>query len=165
MANIPVTTRFIGIADSVDLTERKSAQINAETEPYTMQDIIDSVPVSSSGPLGGIYAIIQNFNNNPTLSSTNLDQLGLISMTRFDTGIYQMNFPANTFSASPLNTMIDIKDLRTYTIASGPEAGTVVSLIVAYISDDSTITVLTSDSSGNLADTIFNTTMYITVFN
>jgi len=47
MANIPVTTRFIGIADSVDLTERKSAQINAETEPYTMQDIIDSTGIQT----------------------------------------------------------------------------------------------------------------------
>jgi len=46
MANIPVTTRFIGIADTANLVEKKSAQVNAETQPYTMQDIIDTVPVS-----------------------------------------------------------------------------------------------------------------------
>jgi len=47
MANIPVTTRFIGIADTVNLVEKKSSQINSETKPYTMQDIIDTVPASS----------------------------------------------------------------------------------------------------------------------
>jgi hypothetical protein len=36
---IPSGTRFIGIADSVDLTERKSAGLNAETQPYTIEDI------------------------------------------------------------------------------------------------------------------------------
>jgi hypothetical protein len=46
MANIPVTTRFIGIADTANLVEKKSTQVNAETQPYTMQDIIDTVPVS-----------------------------------------------------------------------------------------------------------------------
>ena len=54
MAQVPVTTRFIGIADSVDLTERKSAQINAETEPYTMQDILDTVPAGAQGPQGPV---------------------------------------------------------------------------------------------------------------
>lgn len=42
MAIVPSTTRFIGISPSVNLTERKSSTINAETEPYTMQDIIDT---------------------------------------------------------------------------------------------------------------------------
>ena len=36
---IPSGTRFIGIADSVDLTEKKSAGLNAETQPYTIEDI------------------------------------------------------------------------------------------------------------------------------
>jgi hypothetical protein len=47
MAQVPSTTRFIGIADSVDLTERKSAQANTETEPYTMQDIADSTGIQT----------------------------------------------------------------------------------------------------------------------
>lgn len=36
---IPQGTRFIGISPSVNLTERKSASINAETQPYTIDDI------------------------------------------------------------------------------------------------------------------------------
>jgi len=36
---IPNGTRFIGIADSVNLTERKSSLINNETQPYTIDDI------------------------------------------------------------------------------------------------------------------------------
>ena len=40
---IPGGTRFIGISESVNLTERKSAGLNAETEPYTMDDITSTV--------------------------------------------------------------------------------------------------------------------------
>jgi len=43
MAIIANDTQFIGIAPSVDLTEKKSALLNAQTEPVTMQDIIDTV--------------------------------------------------------------------------------------------------------------------------
>jgi hypothetical protein len=43
MAIIPDGIRFIGMTESVDLKERKSAQINRKTEPYTMTDIIDTV--------------------------------------------------------------------------------------------------------------------------
>jgi hypothetical protein len=42
MANIPAGTRFIGIAPQVNLTERKSAMINAETQPYFIEDISSS---------------------------------------------------------------------------------------------------------------------------
>ena len=36
---IPSGTRFIGFSDSVNLTERRSASVNAETAPYTVEDI------------------------------------------------------------------------------------------------------------------------------
>ena len=36
---IPQGTRFIGISETVNLTERRSAIINAETQPYTVNDI------------------------------------------------------------------------------------------------------------------------------
>ena len=42
MAIIPSDTRFIGISPGVNLVEKKSNQLNAETQPYTMQDIIDT---------------------------------------------------------------------------------------------------------------------------
>lgn len=39
MAIIPIGTRFIGISPTVNLTERKSALVNRETEPFTIEDI------------------------------------------------------------------------------------------------------------------------------
>jgi len=36
---VPSGTQFIGFADSVNLTERRSASVNAETAPYTIDDI------------------------------------------------------------------------------------------------------------------------------
>jgi hypothetical protein len=36
---IPSGTQFIGFSDSVNLTERRSASVNAETAPYTIEDI------------------------------------------------------------------------------------------------------------------------------
>ena len=46
---IPNGTRFIGISESVDLTERKSEFSNSQTEPYTIEDIINSVPTGAAG--------------------------------------------------------------------------------------------------------------------
>jgi hypothetical protein len=52
MANVPLTTRFIGISENVNLTERKSAVVNAETQPYTFQDIITTLGPGPAGPQG-----------------------------------------------------------------------------------------------------------------
>jgi hypothetical protein len=49
---IPNGTRFIGIATSVDLVERKSAVLNKTTEPYTIEDIASSVSLAAEGPQG-----------------------------------------------------------------------------------------------------------------
>jgi len=38
MATIPNGTRFIGIAETVNLVERKTATQNAQTEPYTIEE-------------------------------------------------------------------------------------------------------------------------------
>ena len=52
MAQVPSGTRFIGIATSVDLVERKSSVLNEQTQPYTIEDIVLSVPVGPAGPQG-----------------------------------------------------------------------------------------------------------------
>ena len=52
MATVPSGTRFIGIATSVDLTERKSAVLNKTTEPFTIEDIAEFVGVGAQGPQG-----------------------------------------------------------------------------------------------------------------
>lgn len=43
MAIIPNDEQFIGLSASVNTTERRSALINAESQAYTMQDIVDTV--------------------------------------------------------------------------------------------------------------------------
>lgn len=43
MALIPLTEKFIGLSANVDTTEKRSALINAESQAYTMQDVIDTV--------------------------------------------------------------------------------------------------------------------------
>jgi hypothetical protein len=52
MAIIANDTQFIGIAPSIDLNGKKSALLNAQTEPVTMQDIIDTTGAGSQGPQG-----------------------------------------------------------------------------------------------------------------
>jgi hypothetical protein len=52
MSTVPSGTRFIGISENVNLTERKSAVLNAETQPYTIQDLVDTIGTGSQGPQG-----------------------------------------------------------------------------------------------------------------
>jgi hypothetical protein len=52
MSTVPSGTRFIGISDRVNLTERKSAGLNADTQPYTIDDLVDTIGVGSQGPQG-----------------------------------------------------------------------------------------------------------------
>lgn len=62
MATIPSSTKFIGLAASVNTTERRSALINSESEAYTMQDVTDTVR-----PYKVFTAIIsQSGTSNPT---------------------------------------------------------------------------------------------------
>ena len=52
MAIVPSGTRFVGISENVNLKERKSAVLNAETQPYTIEDLAATVGVGSEGPQG-----------------------------------------------------------------------------------------------------------------
>jgi hypothetical protein len=52
MSTVPSGTRFIGIAENVNLTERKSAVLNSDTQAYTIQDLADTVGVGAQGPQG-----------------------------------------------------------------------------------------------------------------
>jgi hypothetical protein len=60
---IPNGTRFIGISQEVDLTERKSTFLNSLTEPYTIEDI------STSAGTDSVYdnLIAQGTDENTTL--------------------------------------------------------------------------------------------------
>jgi hypothetical protein len=52
MSTVPSGTRFIGISENVNLTERKSAVLNTETQPYTIQDLVDTIGTGAEGPQG-----------------------------------------------------------------------------------------------------------------
>jgi len=52
MSTVPSGTRFIGISERVNLTERKSAVLNSDTQPFTIQDIADTVGIGAQGPQG-----------------------------------------------------------------------------------------------------------------
>jgi hypothetical protein len=66
MSTVPSGTRFIGISENVNLTERKSATLNAETQPYTMQDIADTVGAGAQG----LQEVTDNGGNTTTNSIT-----------------------------------------------------------------------------------------------
>jgi hypothetical protein len=61
---IPEGTRFIGISPSVNLKERKSASINAETQPYTLDDIrgykMYTALVSQTGTSAPVVTVLDN---------------------------------------------------------------------------------------------------------
>lgn len=48
MPNVPLSTRFVGFAPETNLQERKSANINALSQPFTMQDIANTVGGASA---------------------------------------------------------------------------------------------------------------------
>ena len=48
MPNVPLSTRFVGFAPETNLQERKSANINALSQPFTMQDIASTVGGASA---------------------------------------------------------------------------------------------------------------------
>lgn len=95
---IPLNTRFIGIAPQVDLVEKKSSLINAETEPYTMQDIIDTVG-NGDGYVKYVALLNQDEEEAPVATVLQNSIGGVPVWTRDDSGSYLCTlasaFPAN----------------------------------------------------------------------
>lgn len=50
--SIPSGTRFVGFSTSVDLSERRTAASNAESSPYTVEDLANFVGPGATGPQG-----------------------------------------------------------------------------------------------------------------
>lgn len=86
MAIVPKKTRFIGIAEGVDLKERQSAVNNSKTNPYSMEDISSSAKIGSSienDSVNSTYIIDLSKDNheltltgNTTLGASNLPSVG-----------------------------------------------------------------------------------------
>jgi len=83
MAIVPNDTRFIGINPTVDLRERRSARINRETQPNTMQDITDSVR-----PYKVYTAIVTAWDSDAPVAIELENTIGTITITRQGTGRY-----------------------------------------------------------------------------
>jgi hypothetical protein len=89
MPNVPLGTRFIGIAPQVNLTERKSALINAETQPYTIDEIASAgvnpffIPdvISFGGTTCANISLSPNDYYPPYLESSKVEALNLTSVT------------------------------------------------------------------------------------
>jgi hypothetical protein len=93
MPNVPLDTRFIGIAADVNLTERKSAVINQQTAPYTMQDIVDT----AGGGSYLVYSALINSDNTFTHTITPIvlqNTLG-VDITWAFAGTYGLNAVAS----------------------------------------------------------------------
>jgi hypothetical protein len=85
MAQVPNDTRFIGINPTVNLRERRSARINRETQPHTMQDITDSIR-----PYKVYTALItQESEANPTVIVLE-NTIGDLEWSYRDTGSYSI---------------------------------------------------------------------------
>ena len=87
MSTIPLNTQFIGLAPTVDTTERRSAMINAESAAYTMQDIVDTTRpykvytaiVNQSGTNEPVVTVLEN-----TIDST-------LTLVRTSVGVYRLS--------------------------------------------------------------------------
>jgi hypothetical protein len=91
MAIIPIGTRFIGISPTVNLVERKSALINRETEPFTIEDI-NADAVGQSIYANG-FVIAGAINTDIVLpDNSTINYTGPLSMGAG----YTLTVPANT---------------------------------------------------------------------
>jgi hypothetical protein len=86
MATIPSGTRFIGISQGADLSERKSTLQNSLTEPYTIVDIKDYVQSNTKGI--GLFA--------QTVSSANITNTN-VETSLIGSGVGSLSVPANGF--------------------------------------------------------------------
>jgi hypothetical protein len=106
MAQIPLSEQFIGLSASVDTTERRSALINAESQAYTMQDVIDTVenalpPSAPKMLIGGINQIGTNI---PDLFEIYAD-FSPLSIVRNGVGAYTFIFEAGLLNEKTIATI------------------------------------------------------------
>jgi hypothetical protein len=103
MATIPSGTKFIGLAPTYQTAERRSALINNESQPYTMQDIVDTVE-GSLAPQMYIVILDQSGTNAPVATDIVTD-FDPTTINRNNVGSYTFLFPAGTFTAKTIATI------------------------------------------------------------
>jgi hypothetical protein len=103
MATIPSGTRFIGISQDADLSERKSAIQNSLTEPYTIDDILSYQNTETSYTVeGGTSGTQPTFTGPPLFTASYIRngslvhfqiQVDMDNITNFGTGQYYLKLP------------------------------------------------------------------------
>ena len=109
MANVPLDTRFVGISPNVNLEEKKSSVLNSETQPYTMQDIVDTAN-SGNTSMSFVAKLTQTGTANPVATVyENTAEFASPYFVRQEAGVYTMALPvgytANKVSVSINNGM------------------------------------------------------------
>ena len=117
MAQIPLNTQFIGLAATVDTTERRSATINAESAAYTMQDIIDTAGLPYK-----VYTALLNQSgaNAPVATVLENNTAFTFSWSYVSQGIYDLNIS----SAVNLNKVLVLSSIQFY---NGPSTNVILS--------------------------------------
>lgn len=163
MAQIPLNTQFIGLAATVDTTERRSATINAESAAYTMQDIVDTIP---SGPAYKVYtALLTQSGTNAPVATILENTLGFVpSWTRTAAGTYKItdaSFQLNKTIVNNLNpwgdglaiTNVNVEPKLAF-ISAGPVY--VDARLATNLSSSNTIEINTFNSSSAKTDGIIS---------
>ena len=116
MSTIPSGTQFIGLAATVNTTERRSASINAESAPYTMQDIVDT-----ARPYKVYTALLtQSGTNAPVATVLENNTAFTFSWSYVSQGIYDLNIS----SAVNLNKVLVLSSIQFY---NGPSTNVILS--------------------------------------
>jgi hypothetical protein len=106
MAQVPLNTRFIGISQNVNLTEKKSSVLNAETQPYTMQDIVDTAN-SGNASMSFVAKLTQTGTANPvTTVYENTAAFASPYFVRQEAGVYTMALPVG-YTANKVSVSIN----------------------------------------------------------
>jgi len=89
MTQIPAGTKFIGLSEDVDLSQKRSALINSESEGYTIEDITETVNPTNAYK---VYSILleQHYTASPiatVMANTFSDTL---TWTRTTVGTYKL---------------------------------------------------------------------------
>ena len=174
MAIIPGTTRFIGISPEVDLTEKKSAQINSKSEPYTMADIAatvggggavatvvagNGVSVDSTDPanpivnahklFSGVFAENSGVALALTTERNDFDSTYPLIATRLGVGYYVFTFTVGSFNINSSSTV--------YSFQSDPSNGTVsLGFYSADTQGSNQLYIFARDTTGAMADGLLN---------
>lgn len=148
MATIPSSTKFIGLAASVDTTERRSALINSQSEAYTMQDIADTV--SAGLPPSAPKMYIANINQTGTSAPTSYihyNDFDTTSIVRNGVGFYTFVFEAGVINYKTIAT------IQMNGFAPGINPGLIG---ITVEPTNNTIYISTRNISGVSADDILN---------